>query len=179
MRLVRQALLAGTLTGACLPVASPAQKVEREYRLDRAEVPAPTLAYLDSAFAERGRTHFFYDVGEDAATLEAKFRLAGARYSVEFAPTGDWLDTEVGVDVEDVPPEVWSEACAAWDERFERYRVARVQHHRGRDGSEFYEVELSVREAREWSRYELAIDTAGEVLRERLVELAPGHLDRW
>ena len=164
---------------ALAPASGAAQKVEREYGISRDEVPERLVAYLDSAFAERRREHFYRDEGEADTTLEAKFKLARAWYSVEFAPDGRWIDTEVEVPVDEVPERVWTQACGAWSRDYERYRVERVQHHRGRGGEEFYEVELQTRTDFEWDRYEIAIAPDGRVLEEKLIELAPGHLDRW
>ena len=168
------------LVASLYPARACAQKVEREYGIDRDEVPAPVFAFLDTAFAaERRRERFYRDESEDVDAIEAKFKAGGSWYSVEFSLDGAWLDTEVEVPVEEVPPEVWSEVCADWSERFGRYRVARVQLHRGRGGARYFEVEVHTRSDFEWDRYEVTIDPNGEVLDEQLVKLAPGHLDRW
>lgn len=162
------------------PSRACAQKVEREYGIDRDEVPAPVFGYLDTAFAaERRRERFYRDESEDVDAIEAKFKSDGSWYSVEFSLDGEWLDTEVEIPVQEVPAEVWNEVCAEWAERFSRYRVERVQLHRGRGGARFYEVEVNTRRDFEWDRYEFTIDPNGAVLDEQLVKLAPGHLDRW
>lgn len=159
-----------------------AQKVEREFGISRDEVPAPVFAFLDSAFAgaDLRRERYYADVGAPADTvIEAKFLAGDRRYSVEFDPSGRWLNTEVEVAVRDVPTAVWAEACASWSRRYSRFRIARVQLHRGRGGEAYYEVEVRTRRDFEWDRYEVAIAPDGRLLREELVELAPGHLDRW
>lgn len=173
------ALGALALTAALLPVQ--AQKVEREYGIDAEQMPPPALAYLDSAFAvgPRRRRSYYRDVGEDGTTAEAKFKFADRWYSVEFDTTGQWLDTEVEIPVTEVPAAVWSQVCDDWARRYERFRVARVQEHRGRGGETFYEVELRTRVDYEWDRYEVKLDPDGRVLEEQVIELAPGHLDRW
>lgn len=175
-------VLAALTASLCslLPLGSPAQKVEREYGIPTEEVPTNVTSFLDSAFAgERRRERFYRDESEDVTAVEAKFKYAGAWHSVEFTPEGHWLDTEVELPVAQVPEVVWTEVCGDWDERFSRYRVERVQLHRGRGGQVFYEVELHTRHEFEWDRYEFAITPAGEVLDEQLIQLAPGHLDRW
>ena len=169
-------VLVGTIPGL-----SHAQKVEREFGISRAEVPAAAIAWLDSAFASerRRRERYYLDAGEADTTVEAKFRWREDWYSVEFGPEGHWLDTEVEVEPGAVPALVWQEVCADWAGRFSRFRIARVQHHRGREGEVFYEVELRTRRDFEWDRYEVRIAPDGSVLQEQLIELAPGHLDRW
>ena len=159
-----------------------AQKVEREYEIGGDEVPEAIPAFLDSAYAKTPpeRLRFYRDVGEDGATVEAKFKIDGTRYSVEFADDGAWLDTEVEVPIDEIDDAVWDRAaCARWTDTFELFRVVRVQHHRGADGAEYYEAELRVRVDREWLGYEYQLGLDGEILAEKEILLSPGHLSRW
>ena len=167
------------LTLASWATGALAQKVEREIGLRAAEAPAPVQTFLDSAFAQRRRTRYYRDIGEDAVTVEAKFRLGDTRYSVEFDTLGRWRDTEVEVPVAAVPAAVWSRACAAWGSRYERYRVARVQDHTGRAGERYYEIELRGRREREWSAFQYRVAPDGTLLDRAEIELSPGHLSRW
>ncbi len=159
--------------------AAQSGKTEREFRLDAAAVPAAATNFLDSAFGEVRRLKFYKDIGQDLTTLEAKFREGKARYSVEFDTTGRWLDTELEVPPGEVPREVWAKTCAAWADSFELYRVVRVQHHVGRGGERYYEVELRGRQDFEWSAYQARLGEAGRLLEQREIELSPGHLQRW
>ena len=82
--------------------------------------------------------------------------------------------------VDEIDDAVWDrEACGAWTDKFERFRVTRVQHHRGADGSEYYEVELRVRVDREWLGYQYQLGLDGEILEEKEIILSPGHQGRW
>ena len=156
-----------------------AQKHEREFGLRADEVPAAVPAFLDSAFAETRRLQYYQDVGEDRTTVEAKFRVDRTRYSVEFDTLGRWLDTEVEVALPAVPAATWSRACDEWGERFERFRVVRVQDHLGRGGERYFEVELRVRREREWLGYQYRLAPDGAIVGREEILLSPGHLDRW
>ena len=156
-----------------------AQKVEREYAIKADEVPGAALAWLDEHYPTRRRERFYRDEGQTATTIEAKFKAADAWHSVEFDLAGAWRDTEVEVPAREVPERVWNEVCGVWSDRYGKFRIARVQTHRGANGSAYYEVELRGRKDFEWNRYEAAIDSSGRVLTFDTIRLAPGHLDRW
>ena len=168
------------LSCVLLPLLLSAQKREREFEIRGEEVPAAIVAYVDSAFAEAGRVRYYQDVSEDGTAVEAKFRLGGTRYSVEFDYGGQWRDTEREVPVDSVPHVVWdAEACPTWTDSFELFRVVRVQDHVDRAGARFYEVELRVRRDREWLGYQYQIAPDGALLSSKEIELSPGHLARW
>ena len=164
---------------ALAPQAAEAQKVEREYGLKAHEVPAGVHAYLDSAYQSARRRKFYYDIGEDRTSIEAKFHYEGRRYSLEFDTTGRWLDTEVELPVDEIDDQVWAAVCEPWTQRFERFRVARVQEHHGRDGSHYFEVEVRARKDYEWTAYQYRLMADGTVLDEQEIILSPGHLSRW
>ncbi len=156
-----------------------AQKVERERGLSPAAVPAAVLNYLDSSFAARRQVQYYEDIGEGGTTIEVKFRQGDERYSIEFSPEGTWLDTEREVAIDAVPKTVWAGACADFETRFERFRVLRVQDHRGRNGDQYYEVEVRGRQDFEWLAYQYRLSTDGSILEAKEIELSPGHLDQW
>ena len=156
-----------------------AQKVEHEYGLSRKEVPARLLHWIDSAYADARGLQLYRDVGEDSEHFEAKFKSGRRKYSIEFDTLGYWSDTEYELRPEEVPREMYSQLCSGYDERFGRYKIMRVQYHRGRLGREFYEIELRSRKDYVWTMHELEIAPDGQILEDVTIELAPGHLDRW
>ncbi len=174
----RLPLLSLALTFPLL-VTGQAAKVEREFGLQPEEAPPAARQYIDSVFATARRLKYYKDVGEDRTTIEAKFKLARTRYSVEFEESGQWYNTEVDVAVDSVPAVVWREACGVWADTFELYRVSRVQHHVGRDDGRYYEVELRARRKFIWGAYQARISETGALLGTQEIELGPGHLERW
>lgn len=173
-------LLTYALAYATFGSEAAAQKREREFGIGADEAPASVRHYVDSAFAGAHRVRYYKDISEDGTAIEAKFKLAGVPYSVEFDEGGSWHDTEREVAPEAIPGVVWdAEACPLWTDTFERYRVVRAQDHVGRAGERYYEVELRARLNREWSAYQYQIAPDGRILTGKVIELSPGHLSRW
>ena len=71
-------------------------KFEKESRIKRKEVPAQALKFIDSLHL-KSRVKWYQEEGVDHKSVEAKFRISKARYSVEFDSLGRIEDIEVEV----------------------------------------------------------------------------------
>lgn len=142
-------------------------------------VPPSCRKFLVDWFPTLRKAGFYKDVSEMDSTIEAKFMVDKTRYSVEFDFDGTWLDTEKEIEVNYVPSEVWQILCPLYNERYERWRVDRVQEHRDRHGDFYYEVEIKTRKDFVWDRRQVRIKSNGTILEDSLIKLAPGHIDRW
>ena len=71
-------------------------KFEKESRIKRKDVPAQALKFIDSLDL-KSRVKWFQEEGLNHKSIEAKFRISKARYSVEFDSLGRIEDIEVEV----------------------------------------------------------------------------------
>ncbi|OEK02905.1 hypothetical protein BFP97_15840 [Roseivirga sp. 4D4] len=70
-------------------------KVEQEFRVFADDVPKDAIEWLEEAFGSLKRVKWYFEESKDDETYEAKFKLKGKRYSVEFDEDGDIEDVEV------------------------------------------------------------------------------------
>jgi hypothetical protein len=153
-------------------------KYEREYRLRNTEaLPAPAVAFLDTA---ADRIRWYYEENLLGNSIEAKFRLNGRRYSVEFDTLGHLQDIEVETELSDLLAITRETIHAYLQDTYQKYRIRKVQvQYSGRISSlavfrQFtdpsdayrtrYELVVKGRNATGWQLYELTFDQTGEHL---------------
>jgi hypothetical protein len=102
------------------------EKFERESRIDRKDVPADALGFLDG-LGPSGRVRWYMEEGLNRKSIEAKFRLDGARCSVEFDTLGHVEDVEVETDWESLNASVRDSITAQLTKDCSKHRVGKVQ----------------------------------------------------
>lgn len=95
-------LFFGMITGSLFAQ----DKIERELRVKEKEVPKDAREWLDDAFESTKKPKWYQEVFESGYSYEAKFKLKGKFYSVEFDSLGRIQDVEIEMDVEELPKEV-------------------------------------------------------------------------
>ncbi|SFT92614.1 hypothetical protein SAMN04489724_2889 [Algoriphagus locisalis] len=81
-------------------------KVERELRVEEKEVPKEAKDWLYDAFETSKRPKWYQEIFESGYSYEAKFKLKGKFYSVEFDSWGLIQDVEIEIDFKELPKEV-------------------------------------------------------------------------
>ncbi|MDX1410415.1 MAG: hypothetical protein R3330_19830, partial [Saprospiraceae bacterium] len=102
------------------------QKFEKEYRIDRTEVPAPALDFLAQLPVTR-KVRWYREIGLTQSSIEAKTKINGERYSIEFNVNGQIEDVEIERPWESVPGDVRSRVTAHLAGQYRRHKVTRVQ----------------------------------------------------
>lgn len=69
---------------------------------------------------------------------ESKFKKDGKHYRADFAPNGDWIETEQSIDKDDLPEKVRDIIKEQYDE-YEIVEIEKVDHH---SKGVFYDVEF-------------------------------------
>lgn len=95
-------LFFGMITGSLFAQ----DKIERELRVKEKEVPKDAREWLVDAFESTKKPKWYQEVFESGYSYEAKFKLKGKFYSVEFDSLGRIQDVEIEMDVEELPKEV-------------------------------------------------------------------------
>lgn len=115
------------LAGLCSITSLHAQeKFERESRIHRRDVPAAALGFVDGLELS-GRVRWYLEEGLTRKSIEAKFRLDGARCSVEFDTLGQVEDVEVETDWESLNASVRDSITAQLTKDCSKHRVGKVQ----------------------------------------------------
>ena len=81
-------------------------KIEREFRVEEKVIPKEARDWLYDAFETTKRPKWYQEIFESGYSYEAKFKLKGKFYSVEFDSLGLIQDVEIEMDYNDLPKEV-------------------------------------------------------------------------
>lgn len=77
---------------------------------------------------------------ESKTEYEASFELNGKKGSANFSSTGEWLETEKGVDVSAAPKVVINTVTTAWP----KATIKEVFEIETKDGKHYYEIEYTI-----------------------------------
>lgn len=102
-------------------------KIEREFRVKEKEVPKEAREWLDDAFETTKRPKWYQEVFESGYSYEAKFKLKGKFYSVEFDSLGWIQDVEIEIDFKELPKEVQMGLEAYLSADYKSSDVKRIQ----------------------------------------------------
>ena len=81
-------------------------KIERELRVEEKVVPKEARDWFYDAFETTKRPKWYQEIFESGYSYEAKFKLKGKFYSVEFDSLGLIQDVEIEIDYNELPKEV-------------------------------------------------------------------------
>lgn len=102
------------------------EKFERESRINRKDVPADALRFVDG-LCPSGRVRWYVEEGLNRKSIEAKFQLYGALCSVEFDTLGRVEDVEVETDWESLNVPVRDSITAQLTKDCSKHRVNKIQ----------------------------------------------------
>lgn len=102
-------------------------KVERERRIKRSEVPENAREWMRDAFEGLSKVRWYYEETSGSASYEAKLRWGSKRVSVEFDTSGVVEDIEMEIDFGDLSPEVKNTLEDWFDSNYRRYDLKRIQ----------------------------------------------------
>lgn len=101
-------------------------KNEREEKVKTDEVPEESLDWLSKAFPELKKVKWYYEETSGRKSFEAKFKLAGSKYSVEFSELGVIEDVEIDKRLADLSPSVREKLETAFAQ-FEKFKAIKIQ----------------------------------------------------
>ncbi len=151
-------------------------KYERESRMRPQDVPSEARSFLASIETDH-KIRWYREEKWEGASIEAKFRYAGADYSVEFDTTGMVEDVERTIRWKDLPLPVSRSISDRLDKDCRRYKVVKIQRQYTGMNPEAFSIRDADNNASLVIRYELVVrckrDHAGlyEYLFDRTGEL--------
>lgn len=102
------------------------QKYEREYKINATEVPQQALDFI-AAFKVQKKIKWYQEQGLDATSVEAKFKLKGVKYSVEFGDDGTLQDIEQTVSFKELTKDIQENIQLYLKEQYDAYSIEKVQ----------------------------------------------------
>jgi hypothetical protein len=113
-----------------LAVQSTAQdKVEREYKIQRAKVPqkAQDFIYETGILLPKTGVNWYREVSATGETVEAKFKQNNHRHSIEFSESGDLEDVEIEIPFAEVRRSIQASVEHALDSAFVKWKIKKIQ----------------------------------------------------
>lgn len=101
-------------------------KLEREVRIDAAEVPASAREFISSCDFS-GKVKWYQEFGKSATTYEAKTTHRNTKYSIEFDADGQIEDIEYEVEFETLPAKVRERMHLALCKYYDHYSIVKTQ----------------------------------------------------
>ncbi len=114
------------LTSVSLAQAQDAVKTEREYRIKPELVPQKAKDFI-ATFNIGRSVKWLQEVGDDGASIEAKFKYKGQRHSVEFTTDGVLQDVEIVIGLGDLPEGTRQEITSYFTQEFDYFKVEKIQ----------------------------------------------------
>lgn len=154
------------------------EKYEREYRIDRKEVPQKALDFIQQ-IPNVQKVKWYYEESQDGETVEAKFRYNQHKVSVEFTNKGDILDVEIKTRLGEFPTKEQAVIRKTVGSRFDKYRIRKIQKQFSKlSEADFqklftnpaafttyaYEIVVKGKKKKKFHLYQLQISQQGEVL---------------
>ncbi|WP_297336305.1 hypothetical protein [Algoriphagus sp.] len=123
-------VLIGVLGSILLPLICFSQeniKIEREVGIKERQVPGAAVDWLYDAFEKVKKPNWFQEFYQDGFSYEAKFKMGGNYYSVEFDSLGIIEDVEVELELEELDRMVQDKLKSYFSENYQVYKINKIQ----------------------------------------------------
>ncbi len=131
------------------------KKVEREFGISPKQVHPLAISFVDS-LSPTGKVKWYEETGLEKTTIEAKTKLNGKKYSIEFAQNGHLEDIEMILKMSDLPENTKQSIENFLKSDFKKYHVDKIQiQYSGSRESLFLQVSTGNSKAE--IRYELVV----------------------
>ncbi len=110
-------------------------KYEKEYRLNEKEVPLKALNFIQQ-IANKKRLKWYREESSDGESIEAKFKIAKIKYSIEFDTIGKIEDVEETIELSALEATLNSKINKQLEKTFKKYKVIKTQKQLKGEGQE-------------------------------------------
>ncbi|MBE0641379.1 MAG: hypothetical protein IH599_05040 [Bacteroidales bacterium] len=132
-------------------------KSEREYRLAKEKVPLEARRFIAS-LEKPVRLRWYMEESPSGYSVEAKFRLNGKRYSVEFDTSGALQDVEFIINPSSIPPSSMALLTRELDSLFKHHHFVKIQqHYQGPADLQLLAMQKNIHQDGLITRYEIVI----------------------
>ena len=161
-------------------------KFEQEQRIKVSEVPAPASDFIAQCPITKG-IKWYRENSNQGLSFEAKFKLRGLKYSVEFSADGALQDIEIKIPFNSLDKDIQSTLNQELNNTFLRHRIQKTQiQHQGSsdlllklmqgesvETSVAYELIVKGRQKQNSHYYEVLADARGNIIKQLQIELRP------
>jgi len=172
--------LLGTLFGS--PFVVDAQdnketKFEKEYRLDISKVPKPAITFVEPESLDT-KMKWYYEENNSGHSVEAKFKLEGNWYSIEFDTLGTLQDIEIEHRYSNLSKLLQKRIDNQLEETFSKHKIKKLQISYTGSFPSFrqfvdqkkpratyqhgYEIVVKGKRSNSWGLYELFFNSKGD-----------------
>lgn len=102
-------------------------KVEREHRIKKNQFPEAAHDFIKEKLKDAKKIRFYKETDTSKISYEAKFKKDKLFYSVEFDESGKLEDIEILIKEIDVPEDSWFNITKFLNEKFDKYRIRKIQ----------------------------------------------------
>jgi len=163
-------------------------KLERETRIKKRNVPEEAIEFVDDVFDGFKRVKWYHEISGEGEFFEAKFRWKRDQYSVKFDTIGGIVDIEKTISLEEIPEKTRISINNYFEENFLKYKIIKIQKQllgsedqlegyiegEGRNNISInYEIEFHGVTETENKLWEILFDHKGEVILFREIILPP------
>ncbi|MCZ4409898.1 hypothetical protein O3Q51_13840 [Cryomorphaceae bacterium 1068] len=164
-------------------------KVEREYKIKKEEVPQKALEFINEieSLSPKTKVNWYREEAADSESVEAKFKVQKRSYSIEFSIQGELQDVEIRIGERDIPKMTRKAIKESLNAEFIKWAIKKVQlqwvgesslvissidrNERQEGVEENYEIVIKGETDKSKSYFELLFDSSGNLLRKsRIVE---------
>ncbi len=104
--------------------ASGQTKYEKEYRIKEKDAPGKAVSFIKKSFT---KCKWYSEESSDGKTFEAKGKLNGYKFSIEFDTTGNIIDVEKTVKFENMDSEIKQNINKSLLKIFTSYKIKKAQ----------------------------------------------------
>jgi hypothetical protein len=115
----------GMLLALAPGVVTAQYKFEKETHIEREQAPLPAVAFIDSCFIKKAK--WFREESQSGMSIEAKAKLGGYLYSIEFDTLGKIQDVEKKVPFEELDMTVKQTIQSELQKHFRKYSIKKTQ----------------------------------------------------
>jgi hypothetical protein len=103
------------------------KKQEREFRVDKEELPTEIIPLLSNYLNDVKRLRFYKEQDGEKSSYEVKFKKDRLLYSIEFDEKGVLEDVEFIVKQKDIPDETFEKLTKYLQSNHGKYRIKKIQ----------------------------------------------------
>ncbi len=157
------------------------KKQEREFRIDKEELPQSILPVLSHHLNNVKRLRFYKELDGKKSSYEVKFKKDKLFYSVEFDENGALEDVEFIIRENDIPQETLNSINNHLLKTYGKFRIKKIQQQYLKNGTDAktvlrnafqnlilpeinYEMVIAVKDKEGYGEYEVTFDSNGQHL---------------
>lgn len=161
-------------------------KYEKEYRIQKRDVPEKAFAFVESMEFD-SKVKWFKETGYDRISFEAKTKRDGRKYSIEFSADGIFEDIEIEIETSEIPEDTYNKITECLTAEYQQYSFEKIQVQYTGDPDQVlafisskaksseitvnYEIVIATRINKSFVRFELLFSHEGDFIRKSEIVL--------